>query len=140
MKINKESGQASRLLLVLAIVVLVAVVITFLIIKMAEKPIAPVKPTTPTFSLPVYEQTLGNIRFIFESSINRGNILRASEIINGQKNKNLTTGEKFIQVTIGAKNMGTENTGQNTWDIENIVDSQGSNFITLGYLLTQKSW
>jgi hypothetical protein len=139
-KFNKSSGQASRLLLVLAIVVLVAVVITFLVMKMAEKPAKPITPVTPVVPLPVYEQTLGNIRFVFESSINRGNILRASEIINSQytsNQKNYTTGEKFIQVTIGAQNIGTENTEQRAWDIENIIDSKNREFIPLeGYEIT----
>ena len=135
MKINKESGQASRLLLVLAAVVLVAVIITFLIMKMAEKPPKPVAPATPTIPLPVYEQTLGNIRFVFESALDRGNVLKASDIKNSQyysySQKDFSTGEKFIQVTIGAQNTGVENTEQDAWDIENIVDSKGRNFVSL---------
>jgi len=131
-KINKELGQASRLLLVLAVVVLVAVLITFLIMKMAEKP---PKPTTPTTSvpLPVYEKQLGDINFIFESAIDKGNVLKVSDIKDNQygysSQNNLTTGERFIQVTVGAQNKGTENTEQNAWDIENIVDSKGRNFV-----------
>lgn len=141
-KINfKDSaGQASRLLLVLAIVVLVAVIITFLVMKMAEKPPKPITSATPTISLPVYEQILGNIRFVFESSIDRGNVLRASDITKSQYSysgqKDLTIGNpgaKFIQVTVGAQNIGKENTVQNAWGIENIVDSQGRNFVPLGY-------
>ncbi|MCX6718625.1 MAG: hypothetical protein NTY81_03455 [Candidatus Staskawiczbacteria bacterium] len=136
-KFNKSAGQASRLLLVLAVVVFVAVIITFLIMKMATKPPAPSNPAT-TVPLPVYEQTLGDIRFVFESALDKGNVLRASEIANTQYNysgqkdfviDNL--GAKFIEVTVGAQNMGTENTAQNAWDIENIVDSKGRNFVPL---------
>jgi hypothetical protein len=137
MKFNKSPGQASRLLLVLAIVVLVAVIITFLILRMAEKPPAPVS-TTPTIVLPVYEKTLGNIRFVFESAIDKGSILKASNIINSQyasySKKDFpidNPGAKFIVVTMGAQNVGTENTQQNSWDIENIVDSQNRNFVPL---------
>jgi uncharacterized protein (UPF0333 family) len=89
MKIKKEAltrqaGQASRLLLVLAAVVLVAVIITYLIIRMAEKPPKPVVDDTPEVPAFVYEQTLGNIRFLYLSAINRGNTLKASDIANSQ--------------------------------------------------------
>jgi len=139
MKFNKQNGQASRALLVLAVVVLVAVIITFLVMKMAEKPSSPVKNTTTTAVLPVYEQTLGNIRFVYESSINRGSVLKASDIIknsqntySSQKDLNISNpGAKFILVTVGAQNMGATNTVQGAWDIENIVDSQGRNFVPL---------
>lgn len=141
MKISKQSGQVSKLLLVLAVIVFVAVIITFLIIKMAEKPPAPVKPVTPTIPLPVYEQTLGNIRFVFESAIDKGEDLKVSDILNNQyisaSQKDLpidNPGAKYIQVTIGAQNTGTVNTEANSWDIENIVDSQGRNFVPVqGY-------
>jgi len=138
MKINKERGQASRLLLVLAIIVLVAAVIVYLVIKMAEKPASPIDEPTTTVPLPVYEQQLGDIRFIFESALDRGGVLRASEVINDQynasyqKNFNVSnTGAKFIQVTIGAQNKGTKNIEQNSWSIENIVDSKGREFVPL---------
>lgn len=139
-KFNKELGQVSRLLLVLAIIVLVAVIISFLIIKMAQKPPEPVSPTTPTIPLPVYDQTLGNIRFVFESAIDKGNTLRASEVTQKQYKtslqKDFTTKEKFIQVTIGAQNVGLANTEQRAWDVRNIVDSKGRNFVPLeGYAI-----
>jgi hypothetical protein len=139
-----EAGQVSKLLLLLAIIVLVAVVITFLVVKMAEKPPAPVQPVAPTVPLPVYEKTLGNIRFVFESAIDRGNDLRVSDIVNKQYNsssqKDLpidNPGAKFIQVTIGAQNTGQINIEGNSWGIDNIVDSQGREFVPLnGYTVT----
>ena len=138
MEINKSSGQASRLLLVLAIVVLVAVVIVFLVMRMAEKPQGPVVPPTTTIPLPVYEQILDNIRFVFESAIDKGGVLKASDAINSQytlsSQQDLpisNSGAKFIQVIIGAQNVGTENTAQNAWDIDNIVDSQNREFVPL---------
>lgn len=137
-KKNKELGQASRLLLVLAIIVLVAAVIVYLVMKMAEKPSAPAQTPVNTIPLPVYEQQLGNIRFIFESAIDRGGVLRASEVANNQYNSSYqkdlpisNTGAKFIQVTVGAQNKGTSNTEQNAWDIQNIVDSKGREFVPL---------
>ncbi|MCX6719874.1 MAG: hypothetical protein NTV36_02090 [Candidatus Staskawiczbacteria bacterium] len=134
-KFKKQAGQASRLLLVLAVISLVAVVIVYLVMKMAERPPKPAGPATVEIPMPVYEKQLGDIRFLFESSINRGRVLRASELINSQyspqSTKDLMTGEKFITVTIGAQNKGTTNTEQNAWDIENIVDSEGRNFVPL---------
>lgn len=135
MKFNKEKGQVSRLLLVLAIVVLVAAVITYLILRMSQKPTPPPKPVGP--ALPVYEKQLGNIDFIFLSAMDRGETLKASDVTNAQyrtswqKDLKVTPGGKFIQVTIGAKNMGPTNTETNAWDIENIVDSQARNYIPL---------
>ncbi|OGZ79359.1 MAG: hypothetical protein A2358_00120 [Candidatus Staskawiczbacteria bacterium RIFOXYB1_FULL_37_44] len=154
MKINKEggsprrssaeAGQASRLLLVLAIIVLVAAVIVFLVMKMAEKPAAPSNNPVTTVPVPVYDQQLGNIRFIFESALDKGGVLKASEIIKTQygssyqKDLNVSnTGAKFIQITIGAQNKGTENTEQGAWDIENIVDSEGRNFVPLDQYAVQ---
>jgi len=133
MKISKESGQVSRLLLVLAVVVLVAAIIVYLVMRMASPPPAPDGPDTTEVPLPVYEQQLGDIKFSFISSINKGSVLRASEIRNKQYissyQKDITTTERFIQVTVGAKNMGTANTEINAWTLENIVDSEGRNFV-----------
>lgn len=140
MKINKEAGQISRLLLVLAVVILVAVIITYLILKMAEKPAKPPTPVVPTEDLPIYEKQLGNIDFIFISALDKGTVLRAADITNSQyssysqKDLVATPGGKFIQVTIGAQNEGTENTELNAWTIENVVDSKNRKFIPLdGY-------
>jgi len=137
-KFKKELGQVSRLLLVLAIIILVAAIITYLVLKMAEKPAKPPVDTTTQVQLPVYEKQLGNIRFVFESALDRGNLLRASDITNSQYvasyQKDLpvsNSGAKFIQVVIGAQNMGTENIEENSWDIENIVDSKERNFVPL---------
>jgi hypothetical protein len=135
MKFRKQPGQASRLLLVLAVVILVAVIITYLVIKMSTPPPKPMTPETPAVQLPVYDQTLGNIRFVFESAIDMGNVLKASNVINKQYaysgQKDLVTGEKLIQVTIGAQNQGTDNTELNAWDLGNIIDSKGRNYVPL---------
>ena len=143
MKFNKSSGQVSRLLLVLAVVILVAVVITYLIMKMAQTPPPPPPPTDNTPALPVYETKLGDIRFVFQSSIDRGNTLRVSDAINSQylssaqRDLVASAGAKFIQVTVGAQNSGTENIERAAWNIENVVDSEGRNFVPLeGYTIS----
>ena len=133
-----EAGQIARLLLVLAVIIFVAIIITFLIVKMAEKPAKPPTPGETTVPLPVYEQKLGNIRFVFQSAIDLGNTLKASEVINQSygTQKDFTTVEKFIEVTMGAQNMGTVNTEQGAWDIANIIDSEGRNFVPVdSYLI-----
>ena len=145
MEFNKQAGQASRILLILAVVVLVAAIIVYLVMKMATPPAPPPVPTTPEVPLPVYEQPLGEIRFVFISALDKGSVLRASQITNKQYStySNLkdyvieNTGAKFIQITVGAQNIGLLNMEQNSWDIENIVDSDGRNFVPLsGYEVT----
>ena len=144
-KFNKSSqaGQASRLLLVLAMVVLVAGVIVFLVMKMATpapKPKTTVKTpdTTVNTKAPdaVYEKQLGNIKFSFQSATNRGTTLNSSDVVNNQNGSQIdslsaTSGGRFIQVTIGAQNEGKLNIDQESWDIGNIVDSQGRNFVPM---------
>lgn len=128
---NKQSGQVARLLLVLAVVVLVAIGITYLIIKMAEKPTAPPVNTEPEIPLPVYEQQLGNIRFVFQSARDLGSILKASDVQNIQysSQKDVTTTEKFVEITIGAQNTGKDNIENGAWTMGNIVDADGRNFV-----------
>jgi len=131
MNINLQRGQASRTLLILAIVVLVAVILVYLVMRIAEKPPAPLPTGENEIPKPVYEVALGEMKFNFQSAINKGNILRASATKNRQYSyytNDLTTGEKFIEVTVGAQNMGTENIERGAWDIENIIDSEGRNY------------
>lgn len=126
-----QAGQASRMLLILAIVILVASAIVFLVMKMAEKPPKPVEQleTTP---MPVYEQKLGDIRFVFMSAIDYGNTLLASNALQKNSNqKDLQTTGKFIKVTIGAQNKGKIDTEKNSWDLGDIVDSEGRYYSAL---------
>ncbi len=142
MKFN-SSGQVSRLFLILAIIIFVAIVITFLVMKMATKPEKPVEVPEETIPLPVYEAQLGNIRFVFQSAIDKGTALKASEVINSQYSYSQgdlqisNPGAKFIKVTIGAQNKGTVNTEENSWKLGNIVDSEGRNYVPLeGYTVS----
>jgi len=132
MKINKQTGQVSRLLLVLAIIVLVAVVIVYLVMRMAERPPAPPSgtpdDTVPQFN---YERTLGNTKFVFIDSRDLGSVLTpamAKKQTYGTKSSVRTT-ERFIIVTIGAQNKGKVNIDERSWDIGDIVDSEGRRFI-----------
>jgi hypothetical protein len=124
-----SAGQVSKLLLVLAVIVLVAVVITYLIIKMATPPPRPIEPIGPDVVLPIYEQTLGDIKYIFIEARNMGDTLKGSESRNPQWQKDLKTTDRFIELTVGVQNKGKENIPERVWNIENIVDSEGRNFV-----------
>lgn len=147
MKFNKssgsprfgEAGQVSKLLLVLAVIVLVAVVITYLIIKMATPPPKPPTPPGPVVELPIYEQTIGDTKFIYIEARDMGNILKGSESRNPQWQKDLKTTDRFIKLTMGAQNKGKENIPDRVWDIENIVDSEEREYVPSSNSDT-KSW
>lgn len=72
----------------------------------------------------VYEKQVGDINFTLDSSIDLGNVLKAKN----QYQKDVTTTERFIQVVVGAQNKGKLTTGPNTWDLVNIIDSDGRIF------------
>ncbi|MEK7658611.1 MAG: hypothetical protein AAB352_01980 [Patescibacteria group bacterium] len=132
----RQAGQASKMLLALAIIVLVAIVIVYIVIKATEKPAAPTVPTTTT-PIVNYEATLGDIRFTFQEAVDMGKVLLGSQSKNTQyQQKDLTTTEKFIAVTIGAKNQGKKNVPERVWDIGNIIDSDGRNYVPLDAYLS----
>ena len=68
MKINKEAGQASKLFLVLAIVILIAGVMVYLVMKMATPTLKPtvstIKPTSTPTPGPVYQKQINDINFV----------------------------------------------------------------------------
>jgi len=135
---NREGGQASGLILILAIVILIAGIVVYLVMKMAEPTSKPrVLATTPTATPePVYQKQINDINFVFESAVNKGKVLSISDIVNNDQfgtsqPVNADPGGVFMQVTIGAQNEGRVNTAQDEWDIGNIIDSQGRNFIPL---------
>ena len=55
-----------------------------------------------------------------------GNILVADNY-----QENLTTTERFIKVIVGAQNKSKINTRRGAWDLGNIIDSEGRNFISI---------
>lgn len=133
-----QSGQVAKLLLVLVVIVFVAIIITSLIVNMSKKPPKPANTEVPTVPLPVYEKQLGNIRFVFQSARDLGNTLVAANAINSAyaSQKDLTTTERFIEIVVGAQNKGTLNTELGAWDLGNIVDKDGNNFVPMdGYIV-----
>lgn len=136
--LKNEQGQVARLLLILAVVIFLAIIITYVIIAVSEKPQQPVTQT-PQQNLPVYEKQLGNIRFVFEEARDKGSTLTAADQLspNFGVNKELTTTERFVIITVGAQNMGKENIDQNAWDLGNIIDSEGREFVPLDNYIVQ---
>lgn len=136
-KFNKQKGQVSRLLLVLAIVVLVAVVIVYLVMQMAERPPAPTveDPGNGGVPQPSYEKTLGNIKFVFIDSQDFGSVLTpAMAEKQSSARDSLETTERFVVVTIGAQNKGKQNIEERAWEMGDIIDSEGRRFVPLkGY-------
>jgi hypothetical protein len=126
----RQRGQASRTLLIIAIIILFAVVVSYLVIKLAENPPKNQKPI-PDVPQPVYEQTLNYIIFIFQEARDFGDTLKGSQSNNPQWQKDLKTTERFIRVSIAAQNKGKENLKNGSWDIENIVDSEGRNYVPI---------
>ncbi|MEK7124733.1 MAG: hypothetical protein AAB877_03600 [Patescibacteria group bacterium] len=126
---KNQKGQISRTLIIIAIVWLVLIVVIFFIINAtvsrkkapAENPAENNEPPAP-----VYEKTLGDIRFIFQSAVDMGGYLKGSYSYD-----DLKTTERFIKVTVAAQNKGKTNIPQFIWDIGNIVDSEGRNFVSI---------
>ena len=75
--------------------------------------------------------TIGDIKFQLVKAVDRGNVLKAPIIeYNGQhvsQGENFTTTEKFVQVTISARNIGTRDIA-GSWNIGEIIDSEGRVF------------
>lgn len=136
-KFDKELGQVSRLLLVLGIVIFVAVIIVFIVMKATTAPPKPIIEET-TGPKAVYETLLGDVKFTFQEARDVGKILLGSKSRYPDWQKNLVTTEKFIIVTIGAQNKGKENIPERVWDIGNIIDSEGRNYVPLDQ--TANSW
>lgn len=132
--INNQSGKISKVLLILAAVVLVAIVIIFLVTRIVasrksqdSNQNGTTTPTTQEPPKPVYEAQLEDIRFLLLTSLDLGNVLKAKSTYQ----RDFTTTEKFIEVVIGAQNKGKNNTEPYSWDMGNIVDSDGRNFIPI---------
>jgi hypothetical protein len=132
MKINfkDQTGSVAKIMLALVIVCLVAVGIAYIVIKSAEKPPKPSIDNPDIVEVPkaVYEATINDIKITFQEANNYGSILKGSLSNNPSYQKDLTTTEKFIMVTIGGQNKGKSDTAQNVWDLGNIIDSEGRNF------------
>lgn len=134
--IKHNKGGAAKGLLIFAGIIAVAIIITFIVIKVTGEPPAP--PDSPDENgveepyQPVYEAVIGDIKFIFLEAEDKGDILRGSESAYPQWQKDLTTKEKFIRVTIGAQNIGKENIPERLWGLGEVIDNEERVFEPLG--------
>ncbi|MFA5878022.1 MAG: hypothetical protein WC845_01520 [Candidatus Staskawiczbacteria bacterium] len=124
--INLSSGQIAKVLLALVVVVIVAMVIAYIIIKAAEKP-AP-QPPPPGEPVPVYEATIGDIKFLFLEATDKGDTLFGKDSRRPDGQEDLKTTERFIELIVGAQNVGKENTLDDIWEVGEIIDSEGRIF------------
>jgi len=129
-KTKKSLGQISQNLLLLAGLIIITVVIFVLIINWLKKSPLPEPPPEPSPELPpppVYEVSIGNIRFKLKEAKDIGNILKASEAKYFVRD-DISTTERFIQVTITAENIGTDNIKGTLWEIRELYDSEERKF------------
>ncbi len=130
--LKNSSGKLSMILLVAAAGLAVLIVGVYFVLKAnvlkttpVSKPQTTTTTTQPVVPKPVYTTTIGQIQFNFESAQDLGNTVKS----NVSYEPDLTTTEKFIEVTVGAQNTGKVDTAQDAWSLGNIVDSDGRNFI-----------
>ncbi len=128
-----QSGQASRTVIILAVIILIIAAIAYGITRFAIS-----RKTSPTASTanngpaaPVYDLSIGDIRFFLESSQDLGTVLSGKFSRNPSYQPDLVTTEKFIKVTVRAQNKGDNDTHQYDWDLGKIVDSAGRNFLPI---------
>lgn len=126
---KSEAGYLSRTLMILAFVVLLAVVLVYGLLKYAgvqkAAQVAKDEAGLNEPPKPVYEATVGDIRFLFDSAIDLGAIIKAETLYQ----QDIFTTEKFIKVTVRAQNKGKIDTTPYAWEMGNIIDSEGRNFI-----------
>lgn len=126
-KFKKSPGLASRTLIILAVVVFLAMAVVYLALSLAGGNQQAQQNQKKKVDEPVYEKTLGDIRLVLESSIDMGSILPAKD----RYQNTVTTTGRFIKVVVGAQNKGKIDTTTGSWDIGNIIDSEGRNFVAV---------
>lgn len=123
--------KLSAVLIILAIVLILVIIAAYLITTrirtQPQPPAGETPPTTVEPPKPVYDTTIDNVRFLLLSSSDLGPRIKS----NIQFQNDATTTERFIKVIVGAQNKGKIATDQFTWDIGNIVDSEGRNFASI---------
>lgn len=112
------------ILVVIGVIFIAAVFIIIINVQKPESP--PIPPEEEKPIEPVYEIIIGDIKFKLEKVEDKGKILVATEDI--YPKKDIITTEKFIEVTISAQNIGTDNIAEKYWDMEEIIDSEGRKF------------
>lgn len=126
---NKSKGQISGILIILAIAILIVIVAVFLILKLsANRRQVSLIPEESVIPEKVYDIVLGDTRFLFELAKDLGDTLTPS-MSRVAYQEGVITSERFIKVIIGAQNKGKENLKRYSWEVGNIIDSDGRNFV-----------
>ena len=110
-------------------VVIAVVIVVIIAVAVVMKP--PPPPEEPKEAEPVYEVDVGEIKFILKEAKDIGNILKVSESNNPEARMDdaVTTG-RFIEVTVGATNIGKEDLRGGNWLINDLIDNEGRKFHT----------
>lgn len=127
-KHNLSGGWISRTLIILAVVIFIAIIIVFFAIRFASNA-SKSKDGVDSGEPPkaVYETTLGEVRFLFESAEDLGSVLKGS-LSTSSYQQDVVTTEKFIRVIVRAQNKGKINLPKFNWELGSIVDSDGRVF------------
>ncbi|MCD6177645.1 hypothetical protein J7K03_00020 [bacterium] len=117
----------SREQIIVGVIIIIVIVVIFIAVKSLMLTPPPPPEETEKNKEPVYEVEIGNVKFSLKEVKDRGNILLASESKFGYP-QDLTTTERFIEVTIQAQNIGTDDIKEGWWNIGDLVDSEGRRF------------
>jgi len=127
-KIN-SLGQIPTKILIGVGVIIFLIIIVFVISKLSKKPLPPPPQPVEEKQEPVYETTVGNVKFKLIEAKDRGNKLLASESKNPEYTReDLITTDRFVEVVISAENIGKDNIPPNIWDMEELVDKESRKF------------
>ncbi len=121
--INKEKGAGVLLVFgVIFVVIIVGILIVNVMVSPPEDDNGE-KEEEDVFEAQ-YEVMAGNMKFIFKEAIDMGSVLRTGN----PRSEDLVTTERFIKVTIGAVNEGTNSIAGRDWEVEKIIDEEGRIF------------
>ncbi len=121
-KIPKE-----RLILIGAVIVVIIIIAVMASTMM--KPSPPPEEVEEEEEELVYEVEVGDIKFKLKEVKDRGDVLKASESKYPKSTReDLTTTERFIEVTISAQNIGKDNIRFGGWEVKELIDSEERNF------------
>ena len=134
----KQRGAIPRIALIGGGVLLIVIVIIIILVFVQSSGVVKNDnnnsgPKVEQPQIPVYEKQVGDIYFILESAQDLGDVLKAQN----SYQKDITTTERFIKVVVGAQNKGKIATGTYSWDLGNLIDSDGRVFANAN---NQVSW
>lgn len=110
------------LIIIIIVVVIVAVVVALVVGKSPEPEVI----EEPEL---VYEIDVGDVKFKLKEFRDRGSVLELSESkMPDALREDLVTTGRFIEVTLGVGNVGTDNIKGGDWQIKELFDEDGKTF------------